>query len=264
MSGVTVAWEDVFSVVSQIQGWLIGVAVVLIAMIAALVLAGRAGKGRAGFVRAQAVTAAVLAVCLLVNGILLGSMRSLVSTAMAETGMLSAQTVQNSKDICEAVASEGIVMTKNTGLLPLNGVTNLNVFGWASTNPVYGGTGSGTVDASTAVTLLGALENAGFALNSELSELYVNYRADRPAITINDGQEWTLPEPTTDAYANGILDTALIVIARCGGAIWARLWTVPIRKAPNTPAPVMTTTRPAPPMLIICARREFLLSGAFA
>ena len=60
--------------------------------------------------------------------------------------------------------------------------------------------------------------------NSELSELYVNYRADRPAITINDGQEWTLPEPTTDAYENGILDnakafsdTALIVIARCGG-----------------------------------------------
>ena len=224
MSGVTVAWEDVFSVVSQIRGWLTGVAVVLIAMIAALVLAGRAGKERAGFVRAQAVIAAVLAVCLLVNGILLGPMRSLMSTAMAETGTLSAQTVQNSKDICEAVASEGIVMTKNTGLLPLNGVTNLNVFGWASTNPVYGGTGSGTVDASTAVTLLGGLENAGFALNSELSELYVNYRADRPAITINDGQEWTLPEPTTDAYANGILDnakafsdTTLIVIARCGG-----------------------------------------------
>lgn len=34
----------------------------------------------------------------------------------------------------------------------------INVFGWASTNPIYGGTGSGTVDASTAVGILEGLE----------------------------------------------------------------------------------------------------------
>lgn len=95
----------------------------------------------------------------------------------------------------EKVAGEGIVMTKNTGGLPLAEISNLNVFGLASTNPIYGGTGSGTVDATTAVTLLGGLENAGFTLNTELSEKYIAYRADRPAITINDGQDWTLPEP---------------------------------------------------------------------
>ena len=61
----------------------------------------------------------------------------------------------------EEVAGEGIVMTKNEeGTLPLEGVENLNVFGWASTNPIYGGTGSGIIDASTAVDLLGGLENA--------------------------------------------------------------------------------------------------------
>ena len=223
MSGVTIAWEDVFSVISQIQGWLIGIGVVLVALIVALIVAGKAGKGKAGFVRIQSAIIAVALIVALINGIVLGPMKSLISTALAETGTLSDTTVQNSKDVVEEVAGEGIILTKNTGL-PLTGVTNLNVFGWASTNPVYGGTGSGTVDASTAVSLLGGLENAGFSLNSELSDMYTAYRADRPAITINDGQEWTLPEPTVDSYTDSILsnakafsDTALIVIARCGG-----------------------------------------------
>ena len=224
MTGIQIAWEDVWSVASQISGWLIGIGVVLVAMIALLIFAGKINKSKAGMIRIQSVLAALLAIGVLVNGILIGPMKDLLSSVLAETGSLSAATVQNSKDICEEVASEGIIMTKNDGTLPLTGVTKLNVFGWASTNPVYGGTGSGTVDASTAVTLLGGLENAGFSLNSELSDKYVEYRGDRPAITINNGQDWTLPEPTADSYDDALMsnaksfsDTALLVIARCGG-----------------------------------------------
>ena len=224
MTGIQIAWEDVWSVASQISGWLIGIGVVLAAMIALLIFAGKINKSKAGMIRAQSVLAAVLAIGVLVNGILMGPMRDLLSSVLAETGSLNEATVQNSKDVCEEVASEGIIMTKNDGTLPLTGVTNLNVFGWASTNPVYGGTGSGTVDASTAVTLLKGLENAGFSLNSELSDKYTAYRADRPQITINNGQDWTLPEPTADSYGDTLMnsaksfsDTALVVIARCGG-----------------------------------------------
>ena len=225
MSGVTVAWEDVFSVISQISGWLIAIGAVVVALLAVLILAGKLGKPRAGFVRVQAALAAVLAAAVLVNGILFIPLKELVNSAMAETGSLSEETIQNSRDVVEEVAGEGIVMTKNTGGLPLaSDVTNLNVFGWASTNPVYGGTGSGTVDASTAVSLLGGLENAGYSLNTELSDFYTAYRGDRPAITINEGQEWTLPEPTADSYTEEMLanakafsDTAVVVIARCGG-----------------------------------------------
>ena len=224
MTGIQIAWEDVWSVASQISGWLIGIGVVLVAMIALLIFAGKISKSKAGMIRIQSVLAGLLAIGILVNGILMGPMKDLLSSVLAETGSLSAATVQNSKDICEEVASEGIIMTKNDGTLPLTGVTNRNVFGWASTNPVYGGTGSGTVDASTAVTLLGGLENAGFSLNSELSDKYVEYRGDRPAITINNGQDRTLPEPTADSYDDALMsnaksfsDTALLVIARCGG-----------------------------------------------
>lgn len=83
MSGVTIAWEDVFSVVSQIKFWLIGIGVVLVAMIAALTLAGKAGKKRVGMIRAQSVIAAIALIAVLVNGILFGPMNDLLSTVTA-------------------------------------------------------------------------------------------------------------------------------------------------------------------------------------
>lgn len=222
---VTVAWEDVISVVQQISGYLIAIGVLFVVMLAVLVLAKRAGKPKSGLIRWQSVIAFLAATAVIVNTILLAPMSDLISASLSEIGTLSEETVANTRSVVEEVAGEGIVMTKNEeGTLPLSGTENLNVFGWASTNPVYGGTGSGTVDASTAVDLLGGLENAGFTLNTELSDFYTAYRTDRPVISINDGQDWTLPEPTADSYTQEMLDhakafsdTAVVVIARCGG-----------------------------------------------
>ena len=44
-----------------------------------------------------------------------------------------------------------MILAKNEGLLHFLDVNSLNVFGWDSTNPIFGGTGSGSSDASTAV-----------------------------------------------------------------------------------------------------------------
>ena len=224
MTGIQIAWEDVFSVISQISGWLIGIGVTVVALILILIFAGKAGKPHAGFIRSQSAIAAVLIVALMVNGILLGQLSNLITSAFTEMGTLSEETIRTSQQTVEDVMNEGIVLLENDGTLPLDSTTNLNVFGWASTNPVYGGTGSGTVDASTAVSLLSGLENAGFSLNQELSDFYTAYRSDRPQITINNGQDWTLPEPTADSYTDEMLenarafsDTALIVLSRPGG-----------------------------------------------
>lgn len=224
MTGIQIAWEDVFSVISQISGWLIGIGVTVVALILILIFAGKAGKPHAGFIRAQSAIAAVLIVALMVNGILLGQLSNLITSAFTEMGTLSEETIGTSQQTVEDVMNEGIVLLENDGTLPLDSTANLNMFGWASTNPVYGGTGSGTVDASTAVSLLSGLENAGFSLNQELSDFYTAYRSDRPEITINNGQDWTLPEPTADSYTDEMLenarafsDTALIVFSRPGG-----------------------------------------------
>ena len=42
------------------------------------------------------------------------------------------------------MGDEGIVLAENNGMLPLSGTDKINVFGWAATNPIYGGTGSGS------------------------------------------------------------------------------------------------------------------------
>lgn len=222
---VTVAWEDVVSVVNQISGYLIAVAVALVVLIAGIVAAKKIQKPKRGFVRKQFGIAFFLAVVVIVNAILTGPMENLISAATIQMGELTEETVENSRNTIERIAEEGIVLAKNTdAALPLQKGTALNVFGWASTSPIYGGTGSGTVDASRAVSLLQGLENAGFTLNNELENLHTEYRADRPVVSINEGQDWTLPEIPAEAYSSDILDrarefsdTALIVLARPGG-----------------------------------------------
>ena len=224
MTGIQIAWEDVFSVMQQISGWLIAIAIAFAALIVVLIFAGKAGKPKAGFIRLQSLLAFVLVIALIANGIVFGPMYNMISMALMEVVDLSPETLNNSQTVVEEVTGEGIILAKNDGTLPLTGVTNVNVFGWASTNPVYGGTGSGTVDASTATSLLGGLTAAGFNTNKELSDFYVQYRSDRPAITINNGQDWTLPEPPVSTYSDSLLqnaknfsDTAILVIGRVGG-----------------------------------------------
>jgi len=110
------------------------------------------------------------------------------------------------------------------GGLPLGeDVTNLNVFGWASTNPIFGGSGSGGSDSSTAVGILQGLEMGGYTLNAELTEMYTTYRAERVASGISN-QVWTLSEPPASYYTDELInsakefsDVAVVVISRSGG-----------------------------------------------
>ena len=109
-------------------------------------------------------------------------------------------------------------MLKNEdNILPLDDSNKLNVFGWASTNPCYGGTGSGSLsDAYETVTLLQGLENAGFELNTELSNFYTDYRADRPVVGMWE-QDWTLPEPTADSYTDDLTEQCERVLRHGNG-----------------------------------------------
>ena len=54
---------------------------------------------------------------------------------------------------------------------------------------------------------LQGLENAGFELNTELSDFYTAYRADRPEVGMW-AQDWTLPEPTADSYTDDLMNNA--------------------------------------------------------
>ena len=215
--------EDVIKVLDSMKPQLIGFGVVLVLAIVAMIACMKLPKAKKYMIRCQAGLAILLALVITVNLICFGPMNTMISLATG-SGSISEETSAEATDLVEDIADEGIVLLKNEGsTLPLT-AGSLNVFGWASTNPVYGGTGSGALnDAYHTVTLLEGLENAGFTLNTELSDFYTAYRADRPSIAMGT-QDWTLPEPPASTYTDEMManakafsDTALVMIGRSGG-----------------------------------------------
>ena len=215
--------EDVIKVLNSMKPQLIGFGVVLVLAIVAMIACMKLPKAKKYMIRCQAGLAILLALVITVNLICFGPMNTMISLATG-SGSISEETSAEATELVEDIADEGIVLLQNDGnTLPLT-AGNLNVFGWASTNPVYGGTGSGALnDAYHTVTLLEGLENAGFTLNTELSDFYTAYRATRPVIAMGT-QDWTLPEPPASTYTDEMManakafsDTALVVISRSGG-----------------------------------------------
>lgn len=215
--------DDVIKVVSSIKGYLIALAAVVLLAVAVMVGCRKMKKSKKYLIRWQAGLGLVAAAAIIVNLILTGPMYSMVSLATGG-GKVSEENVASATQLCEDIADEGIVLLDNDGTLPMAKNSKLNVFGWASTNPCYGGTGSGALsDAYPTVTLLEGLTNAGFELNTELSDFYTSYRADRPVVGMFS-QDWTLPEPEAAQYTDEMMnnakafsDTALVVITRVGG-----------------------------------------------
>ncbi|WP_077612649.1 glycoside hydrolase family 3 N-terminal domain-containing protein [Clostridium sp. Marseille-P2415] len=216
--------DDVLKIVNLCVPYLIGLAVVAAAAVVAMVACKNKKAAVKYLIRRQGLMAILLALVIVVNMICWGPMSSLISLATG-SGTISEETSNKATELCTEIAEEGIVLLKNEeNLLPLKADSNLNVFGWASTNPCYGGTGSGSLsDAYETVSLLQGLEHAGFKLNTGLSDFYTAYRGDRPSVGMWE-QDWTLPEPTKDSYGSGLIadakafsDTAMIVITRVGG-----------------------------------------------
>ncbi len=187
----------------------------------------KARKGWKMPVNVTAVVAWLLVVLIVVNMVCLGPLKDNINLMLSDSSGLTEETIANSKAVIEEIGQEGMVLVENNGLLPLSGdVTKLNVFGWGSTNPIFGGTGSGSSDGSTAIGILQSLANAGYTTNADLTKMYTDYAAGRPAsggIGIG-GTNWTLPEPPADHYtdallsqATGFSDVALIVLGRSGG-----------------------------------------------
>ncbi|NKO01028.1 beta-glucosidase, partial [Weissella cibaria] len=121
-------------------------------------------------IRRNSFMAILLAFVVVVNLICWGPMSNLISLATG-SGTISQETSDEATDLCTEIAEEGIVLLKNdSDILPLKNDSNLNVFGWASTNPCYGGTGSGSLsDAYETISLLQGLTDAGFKLNTSMT-----------------------------------------------------------------------------------------------
>lgn len=216
--------DDVWSILNTCKPYLIALGAVAIIALIVIIAVRKLKVENRKLIRSEAGIALLCAVIIIVNLICSGPMSTLISLATGN-GTISDETSAEATQLSQEIAAEGIVLLKNdNNILPITDNKNLNVFGWASTNPCYGGTGSGSLsDAYETVSLLQGLEDAGFSLNSDLSDFYTAYRSDRPEVGMW-AQDWTLPEPTADSYTDELIndaknfsDTALVVITRVGG-----------------------------------------------
>ena len=220
---ISVEMEDVLAVLQLCKPYIIGIVAALVIGIVIMIACRRMSKEKRFLVRGEAAIAMLLAVVICVSMICFGPMATLIGLATG-SGTISNETNEEAAGVAEEIMEDGIVLLKNESLLPLNETKKLNIFGWESINPAYGGAGSGGInDLYDIVSLNQGLENAGFSINQELVDFYNNYGADNPEMSIQK-QSWTLPEPPVDTYSDELIksakeysDVAVVVLSRKAG-----------------------------------------------
>ena len=129
-------------------------------------------------------------------------------------------------EICKQVEAEGAALLLNeNNALPLAAGSKVSCFSGSSVNLVYGGTGSGNIDASTADTLKSALEGAGMEVNGNLWDFYNSEEAAPYARFDGDfTSSAKVGEVPWDAYPQEVLDSvasygdaAIVTFSRVGG-----------------------------------------------
>ncbi len=127
--------------------------------------------------------------------------------------------------MAQELAAEGIVLLENKdGTLPLENSAKVNLFGYATVSPLYGGTGSGASDTSSNVDLVQGLTNAGLEVNQELVDFYKNSGVKRGEQAGFTGSNFTPAEVPASKYGDSLLanaksfsDTAVVMFSRIGG-----------------------------------------------
>lgn len=218
---------DVMNVIGSLTPYLIAIGVLFaLALIITFAVNKKTVKEVATrkIVHSESWLVALVGIVVAVSMMLTGPLSTLLNNATTTKYMLSDTTVSKANELAKEVQSEAITMLKNDDSnLPLSN-KKVNVFGWGSTNPVYGGTGSGSMsDQYETVSMLDGMKQAGIETNSELTKLYTDYRKDRPVVAMWS-QDWTLPEVPAKQYSDKLIsdakdfsDEAVITITRVGG-----------------------------------------------
>lgn len=132
------------------------------------------------------------------------------------------------KALVEEISGSGIVLAKNeSGALPLAAGSSVTMLGRAAADPVFGGSGSGSVDTNSAVTARGGLENAGLTVNEPVYDAISAFAEENPRGHIEmdnpEASTYTIGELPVSAYEEqagtfaASPDAGIIFIGRPGG-----------------------------------------------
>lgn len=143
--------------------------------------------------------------------------------------------VAHEQELCRQVEGEGAVLLLNRNdALPLKDGARVSLFSHSSVDLMYGGTGSGSVDTSSAATLKSAMLRSGAIVNETLWDFYSSEE-------IHTAYKRGIPQGIADDYTNSMIlfavnevpwskvtaaasdsfasygDAAIVVLARSGG-----------------------------------------------
>ncbi len=134
-------------------------------------------------------------------------------------------------DICQQVEAEGAVLLMNeNNALPLSDGDKVSTLSSSSVDLVYGGTGSGNVDASKADSLKAALEKSGLEVNPTLWDFYLTGKGSDYRRGAAAGEsaalsgKFSIAEVPLEVYTDEVKesiaaygDAVIITISRVGG-----------------------------------------------
>lgn len=226
--GMGVSPTDVQTYVEMLGGYIYAIVGLFLLAVAVMIAAHWfVRKGTRHVVRWGAGVSWILIVTVLANIICFGPMYNNLAPILNTRASVSEGSIEKSLETIEEVGAEGMALVKNeNNALPFAKDSNLNVFGWASTNPIYGGTGSGSSDSASAVDILTSLSDAGFKVNQDIIDMYTEYKPSRESAGATNVSytDWSLPEPPVENYTDELMDgakefsdKAMIVISRSGG-----------------------------------------------
>lgn len=182
--------------------------------------------------------AAFLVVIVIAISVACGLFANMITLRLSTKKLDSAER-QFGENLATQIEEEGVVMTKNDNkTLPLDKAKHgkVNVFGWAATQWIMGGSGSGrSVNSSQGfspdVDFLKALSDYDIEYNTELISMYRSFQGSRPfwndTLNTHDYESCRLFEPSIDdktrysdellANAKQFSDVAIVVLGRAAG-----------------------------------------------
>ncbi len=132
--------------------------------------------------------------------------------------------------ICYQVEAEGAALLMNNGALPLAPGSKVSTLSSSSVDIVYGGTGSGNVDASRADNLKVALEKSGLVVNPTLWDFYLTGEGSAYSRSAGKGEtdalmgSFTVGEVPWSVYTDEVKnsigqygDAVIVTLSRIGG-----------------------------------------------
>lgn len=190
-------------------------------------MAGKGGK--VVNITLAGVSALLLAIIIVANAvtsIYAGSINAVFTKAGTNMG-ISETNMEDWKGLVTEIADEGMVLMKNEDhTLPLEKGSKINLLGYCAYNPVFSGSGSGSVAAADFITIEQALKDAGFEINRAPmdEQLYPYVEVEGKSLgffTMN----LSIDEPSLTTYTGSasfenmkqFSDTAVVVLGRSGG-----------------------------------------------